>query len=36
MEAQVAWFEHFFGPFNKGQLDAMRAAVARVRAKRGR
>jgi hypothetical protein len=32
MEAQVAWFEHFIGPFNKGQLDEMRAAVARLKA----
>jgi hypothetical protein len=31
MEAQVAWFEHFIGPFNRGQLDAMRQAVARVK-----
>lgn len=31
MEAQVAWFEYFFGPFNKGQLDGMRAVVARLR-----
>jgi hypothetical protein len=28
MEAQVAWFEHFIGPFDKGQLNAMRALVA--------
>ena len=32
MEAEVAWFEFFIGPFNKGQLDQMRAAVARVKA----
>ena len=28
MEAQVAWFEHFIGPFDKGHLDGMRAVVA--------
>jgi hypothetical protein len=32
MEAQVAWFEYFFGPFNKGQLDQMRTVVARLKA----
>jgi hypothetical protein len=31
MEAQVAWFEHFIGPFDMGQLNAMRALVARRR-----
>jgi hypothetical protein len=28
MEAEVAWFEHFLRPIDKGQLDAMRALVA--------
>jgi class 3 adenylate cyclase len=28
MEAQVAWFEHFMGPFDKGQLNGVRAVVA--------
>jgi hypothetical protein len=28
MEAEVAWFEHFIGPFDKGQLNGMRALVA--------
>lgn len=32
MEAEVAWFEFFIGPFNKGQLDQMRVAFARVKA----
>jgi hypothetical protein len=32
MEAQVAWFEYFFGPFNKGHLDQMRTVVARLKA----
>lgn len=32
MEAQVAWFEYFFGPFNKGQLDQMRKVVAHLKA----
>jgi hypothetical protein len=32
MEGEVVWLEFFIGPFNKGQLDQMRAAVARVKA----
>jgi len=31
VEAQVAWFEHFIGPFDKGQLGGMRALVALLR-----
>jgi hypothetical protein len=31
MEVEVAWFEHFLGPFDKGQLGAMRALVALLR-----
>ena len=30
-EAEVAWFEHFIGPIDKGKLGAMRALVAQRR-----
>jgi hypothetical protein len=31
MEAEVAWFEHFIGPIDKGKLGRMRALVAQRR-----
>ena len=31
MEAQVAWFEHFIGPFDKGHLEGWRTLVALLR-----
>jgi hypothetical protein len=31
MEVQVAWFEHFIGPFDKGHLDGWRTFVALLR-----
>jgi hypothetical protein len=32
-EAEVAWFEHFIGPIDKGKLSIMRALVAQRRSK---